>query len=214
MKRLFLLPMAALFLAACNPFADSEPLAPTAAPTETPAAAATAPAPTSTPASRPQAAVAPRTPVAARDSAQTGGPNRAVDQPAAASATTATLRQVNVRSVNGREAVAFDFGAVVPGYRVEYTANPTQCGSGKPLPMPTGAAAFIVARFSPAQAHDPAGKLTIPNTVVTSSGPEILEATQICDSEGVVSWAIPVKTRGPFAVTETNGRLAVTVGSS
>ena len=213
MKRLLLLPVTALFLAACNPFADAEPLAPTTAPTITPTATATAPVPTAPTATRPQTAAPARTP-AARENAQTGGPSRAVDQPAPSNASTATLKQVNVRSVNGREAVAFDFGEVTPGYRVEYTANPTQCGSGKPLPLPTGAAAFIVARFSPAQAHDAAGKLTIANTVVASSGPEILGASQICDFEGAVSWAIPVKTRGPFAVTETSGRVAITVGSN
>ncbi|MBA4179221.1 MAG: hypothetical protein C0506_01395 [Anaerolinea sp.] len=214
MKPLFLFPLAALLLAGCSAASGATDDA-TTHPDATPEATATA-APASTPeAGRTPPVASPRTPAAnpARDDAKAGGPNRAVDR-AATTTATATLEQVNVRSVNGRDAVSFDFGGAIPGYRVEYASAPAQCGSGKPLPLPTGAAAAIVVRFSPAQAHDAAGKLTIPNTVVESTGKEILAATQICDFEGVVSWAIPVTARGPFAVIETNGRVAIIPGAN
>jgi hypothetical protein len=61
--------------------------------------------------------------------------------------------------------------------------------------------AILLVRFDQAAAHTDAGQLTVARREVAGPGETILEARQVCDFEGEVSWAIGVKGRQRFKVT-------------
>ena len=60
---------------------------------------------------------------------------------------------------------------------------------------------MLVVRFSPAVAHEEAGRSTLKALDLRGTGYAILRAPQTCDSEGEVAWAMAVNGRQPFRVT-------------
>ncbi|MFN8555849.1 MAG: hypothetical protein U0531_00340 [Dehalococcoidia bacterium] len=60
---------------------------------------------------------------------------------------------------------------------------------------------MLAVQFSPADAHDAAGRQTIARAALTGPGSTILEARQICDFEAVIEWAVGVKGVQRFKVT-------------
>jgi LysM repeat protein len=146
---------------------------------------------------------------AIRQNAERGTATKGVEKAAPVGAKAALLQGVTIRQTDTLEAIAFDFDGPVPGYKVEYAATATQCGSGQPVALP--GAGVIVVRISPAAAHDASGKSTgAPASVPGMT--EVTQAKQICDSEGVVSYAVGVKAKGAFEVTTVGNRLVVAVG--
>jgi hypothetical protein len=141
----------------------------------------------------------------ARDS--TSGPQASpqwtmgvVERPAPGSAGPSTLREVRVGRNQDFDRVVVDFGdAPLPGYRVEYGMLPVRgCGSGEPVAL-EGSAALLV-RLSVAQAHDDAGRVTVPRADIRADMPVLRQVTMACDFEGVVVLALGLAQAKPYHV--------------
>jgi hypothetical protein len=195
--------LAGLLMAACSEKETSPP-----APSSTATVAATATA-TATPTvlASPEGG---RNPLLGN--LQRGTATRPVEVPAAAGATAAILKDVATRTLGQRTVLAFQFEGSVPGYKVGYVDSSIACASGQPLAV--AGSAFLSVRLSPAAAHDSNGKTTVASTSLNGDGVDILGARQTCDFEGVVTWVIGVKDKGPFEVTTLGDRLIVAVGGT
>jgi hypothetical protein len=207
----FILALAAAFaVTACGGDDDDAPAQATSTPTTAATSDATKAAVQSTasPATQPPRRDA-ATP-AGQDGNRLDGQRLPAEKAAAPGAASATLKNVTITSVKDHEVIIFEFAGDVPGYKVDYVDSATQCGSGAPVTVAGGA--IISVRFSPATAHDAAGKTTVSATQVTGPGPMILAAKQTCDFEGVDTWAVGVKSKAPAAVVVTGNRLVLTVG--
>jgi hypothetical protein len=196
------LPLAALLLFAACGDDDSAPASQT-----TPSAAASTDAePSTTP--DPGKTKTAKTPGAEASPAR-GNAATAVEVAAAGGAEQATLQGVASARIQQHDSVAFRFGGSVPGYKVEYVDSPAACGSGQPV-KPNGAV-YIAVRFSPAVAHDGAGKAAVA-PVLTGSGRLIPQALQSCDFEGVVTWVIGVNgEKVPFDVAVQGSVITVSL---
>ena len=99
------------------------------------------------------------------------------------------------------ERIVFEFQAgVLPAARVEYIAAAQQCASGMNVAIAGGAVLNVV--FTSAVAHDTAGKATILAATTIGTGAPITEAKQTCDFEGQVAWAVGVKAKQAFVVSQ------------
>ena len=109
--------------------------------------------------------------------------------------------------------VVFQFeGAQLPGYDVQYLADPArQCGSGQRTPV-AGRARLLV-RLTPAQMHrdDGRGSL-VPHSIRTELG-TVTELRSTCDFEGQVAWVLGIDTMRPYRVISLHNpeRLVVDV---
>lgn len=100
----------------------------------------------------------------------------------------------------GWDRVVFEFfDEGLPASTIEYVQNAAACGSGRTESL--AGSAVLQVRMSPAAAHDPSNRATIGATSIKGVGDTILQAKQICDFEGVVTWAIGVKGKQNFKVS-------------
>ena len=83
--------------------------------------------------------------------------------------------------------VVFEFTGPVPLIQVEYVQHLTGDGSG--LPVPIAGNAIVHVRLAPAQAHNEAGQITVPERI-TYNLPNVKEVVRSGDFEGVVSYGI------------------------
>ena len=97
--------------------------------------------------------------------------------------------------------VVFEFDAdTVPGYHVEYIAQPTHCGSG--LPAQVAGRSWLQVRFRPAQAHNEEGGSTVGTLQKRTRLRIVREIQEVCDFEGEVTWIIGLDTRRGYRVLD------------
>jgi hypothetical protein len=124
-----------------------------------------------------------------------------------------TLRAIRTGGHEGWDRVVFEFeGGKVPGYRVEYVDRPiTRCGSGNTTQV--AGAGWIQVRFTPARAHDDAGRTTVRDRERKLSLPVLRELETTCDFEGEVTVVLGVARPNRFRVMELSSpaRLVVDV---
>lgn len=124
---------------------------------------------------------------------------RAVPATQAKPAVLADVRAGEPGDAPGSERIVFQFAGDFPATTIVYVPVAQSCGSGAAVPVAGGA--VLLVRFERAMAHDDTGKVTVPATSLTGPGTSIREARQVCDFEGVVSWAVGVANRVPFRYT-------------
>ena len=104
--------------------------------------------------------------------------------------------------------MVFEFAGSRPAGEIAYGEEAEACASGERVRMPS--TAVLVMRFSPAAAHDEAGKSTLRALDLQGAGRAILRARQTCDSEAEVTWAVAVNGGQPFRGTVlTNPRVVI-----
>jgi hypothetical protein len=110
----------------------------------------------------------------------------------------------------GWDRIVFEFDRALPGATIEYVGTVVQCGSGNPVPI---AGMPLLVRFNGANAHDDAGRVTVPSLDIAGPGNSILRARLTCDFEAEVSWALAIDGRQPFKVVQLDGppRLVIDV---
>lgn len=100
----------------------------------------------------------------------------------------------------GWERIVFEYaGADQPPATIQYVSKASQCGSGQPVST-TGSDILEVA-ITHAQAHDNAGKVTLPPTLPSPGGTAITGGVQSCDFEGHVTWDFGMNGKHNFKVT-------------
>ena len=104
----------------------------------------------------------------------------------------------------GWDRIVFEFEGGRPAGDIEYVNGISGCGSG--LPLALRGSAVLKVKFTPANAHDEQGQVSIKGQQgkvppsVTGPGNVILESKQNCDFEAEVTWALGVSTKRPFRV--------------
>jgi hypothetical protein len=132
---------------------------------------------------------------------------------------TAYLTGVSVARSGCADRVTFTFAGSVPGYRVEYRpAREAQTEDASGRHVPVAGDAFLVVRLADARtarAHAD-GSLTptyVGSRRVSGQGSHhAREAVKTGDFEAVVTWAIGLDGKRPFAVSTSGRSLAVDVG--
>ena len=127
------------------------------------------------------------------------------------------LTSVAVTRTACGDRVAFAFEHGVPGYRVEYRSAKdarTEDASGRQIPVAGGA--FLVVRLADAAtARTDGGTLARtyagPRRVAAGAAAHVREVVKTGDFEAVVTWAIGLDGKRPFAVAEDDGTLAIDV---
>lgn len=162
-------------------------------------AATTQPAPTQ-PAGTPDAP----TPTALLSIATTESPGSAefgrdpIDEPGTAT-TNASLVLAQAGSPGAFDRMTFQFDGGLPSYQISYIAAPvTDCAAGQQVQLQGNA--FLQIRLFPAVAHDDDGNQTVTSTDLTPGSPQLLEAKQICDFEGVVTWVLGLTAEADYRV--------------
>jgi hypothetical protein len=137
----------------------------------------------------------------------------------AASAGTAYLTGVSVTRSDCADRVTFTFATRVPGYRVEYrpaAEAQTEDASGRHVPI--AGSVFLVVRLADARTARAGsdGSLTQtysgPRRVRGEGSHHTREAVKTGDFEAVVTWAIGLDGKRPFAVSTSGRWLVVDVG--
>jgi hypothetical protein len=132
---------------------------------------------------------------------------------------TAYLTGLSVARAGCADRVTFTFAKSVPGYRVEYrpaAEAQTEDASGRHIPVAGNA--FLVVRLASAQTARATadGSLTHtytgPRRVPGRSAQHAQEAVKTGDFEGVITWAIGLDGKRPFAVSTSGRSLVVDVG--
>jgi hypothetical protein len=129
--------------------------------------------------------------------------------PAPGSATLANVRIGVHPEEGGWDRIVFEFKSHLPAGRVSYEASAVACGSGAPVSIPGNA--VLLVSFTGTDAHDDAGRLTIPTTTLEGPGKTILQARQICDFEGHVTWALGISGKQQFKVTRLQNPTRVVI---
>jgi hypothetical protein len=105
--------------------------------------------------------------------------------------------------------IVFEFDQHIPGYRLEYLQPPLyHCGSGEEIPIrPEAVFQF---RFTVVQAHDDAGKPTVP-AISTKSTRNVEELRIVCDFEGEVILVAGLRQKKPYRMStlQTPPRIVV-----
>jgi hypothetical protein len=171
--------MPLLMLTACT-FATSAP--PTPGPTPGPAPA---PGPAPEPAE-------PGEPALQGTTGPTEAPARGVG--------VATLQDVRAMVGKRHERVAFELSEL-PGYKISYVTEMTQCGSGEPVKVP--GQAWLQVQLQPAAAHTEAGQATVSFREKAIDQPIVKALQSTCDYEADVTWVIGLAKQVPYAVTES-----------
>jgi hypothetical protein len=99
----------------------------------------------------------------------------------------------------GWDRIVFEFKENLPPGSIAYVPSANACGSG--MPVTVAGDSILLVRFDQAAAHTDAGQPTVGRREIPGPGETLLEARQVCDFEGEVSWAIGVKHRQRFKVT-------------
>ncbi len=192
----FLLIAGALALSISAFVACTDENADQGAPTST--AAATQPAstqPSGTPAPSPTPLISIQTTEAPAE-AQFG--HQAIIRPGTATGS-ATVTLAQAGSPGDFDRLTFQFDGGLPGYQISYLEElPSECGSGLTVQMQ--GVAFLQVRLAPAAAHDDTGSPTLASTDLTPGLTQLLEARQVCDFEGVVTWVLGLNADTDFRV--------------
>ena len=121
-----------------------------------------------------------------------------IDEPGTATAN-ATVTLAQAGSPGDFDRMTFQFDGGLPGYQISYSTGPvTDCAAGQQVQLQGNA--FLQIRLSPAAAHDDAGNPTVASTGLTPGSPQLLEAKQICDFEGVVTWVLGLAAESDYRV--------------
>ncbi len=119
--------------------------------------------------------------------------------------------RVGAHANDGYDRIVFEFDGVLPDQtQISYQDSVSQCGSGRPVSLQGNG--ILVVRMTAAQAHAN-GDSTIDSTTIQGPGGSILQAKQVCDFEGTVTWAIGTDEIAGFEVTTLNnpGRIVIDV---
>jgi hypothetical protein len=197
----------ALLAAACRSGAGTEPAPPV--PHVTPIDARSSEAP---PIDDEPPTARPTRPVDTADTGTFDGTAGATDKPRPG-AKPAVLRDVRAARHEHFDRVVFEFeGDALPGYHVEYIDKPVrQCGSGDVVDV--AGQGFLAVRTTPADAHDAAGKATVPFRERKLKLGVLEEIERTCDFEGEVTWVLGVSSPNRYRVLELTkpARLVVDV---
>jgi hypothetical protein len=137
----------------------------------------------------------------------------------AATAGTAYLTDVSVTRADCADHIAFTFAKEVPGYRVEYrpaAEAQTEDASGRHVPIAGNA--FLVVRLAGAQTARAKADGSLartykgPRRVSGRESNHAQEAVKTGDFEAVVTWAIGLDGKRPFAVSTSGRSVVVEVG--
>ena len=111
------------------------------------------------------------------------------------------------------ERMTFEFaGDTLPAWHIEYIDKPVRsCGSGEVKTM--AGDAWLEVRFNGADAHDQAGKPTVPDRDRAVSQPIIRQLALTCDFEAEVTWVAGVSMPARYKVLQLKGpaRLVIDV---
>jgi hypothetical protein len=136
-----------------------------------------------------------------------------------ATADTAYLTGVSVARADCADRVTFTFARNVPGYGIEYRpADEAQTEDASGRHIPVAGKAYLVVRLAGAQTAraNADGSLTRtytgPRRVTGRNAHHAREAVQTGDFESVVTWAIGLDGKRPFAVSTSGRSLVVDVG--
>ncbi|MET0413124.1 MAG: hypothetical protein ABW217_17590 [Polyangiaceae bacterium] len=111
------------------------------------------------------------------------------------------LDAVRAAKNDGYDRVVFEFRERVPGYHLEYVAEPVlDCGAGDVKPVE--GKARLEARFFPANAHTEQGQPTVAERELKPALPIVRELERTCDFEAVVTWVIGTTSKNPYSVLE------------
>ncbi len=114
------------------------------------------------------------------------------------------LVHVRTGEHEGYDRITFEFEGERPGYRVEYVQPPiTQDPSD--LPVEIAGNALLKIRLESAAAHDDSGTQTVDFSELTPGLPSLVEAEQIGDFEGVVTWVLGLSGEVNFRVGTLTG---------
>lgn len=102
---------------------------------------------------------------------------------------TATLVDVRIGVHEGFDRLVFEFADGLPGYDIE-RVDPPILADASGMPVEVSGDSFLQVRLSPAAAHDEAGDTTLSVSELLPDLPGIVEARQVGDFEGVVTWAL------------------------
>ena len=136
-----------------------------------------------------------------------------------APADTAYLTGVSLTRADCADRVTFTFAKNLPGYRVEYRRPDearTEDASGRHIPIAGNA--FLVVRLADTQTAraNADGSLTRtytgPRRVSGRGSHHAQEAVKTGDFEAVVTWAVGLDGKRPFAVSRSGRSLVVDVG--
>ena len=187
----------AFLFVACD---DGDEEAPAATPTAT-GEAATATSPAATPPT-PGTTPTPTPPFQG-----TRGP---VEKAGAVAPPVPLLMHVRTGEHEGYDRITFEFEGERPGYRVEYVQPPiTQDPSD--LPVEIAGNAFLQIRLESAAAHNDSGEQTVDVRELTPGLLSLLEAEQIGDFEGVVTWVLGLSEEVNFRVGELSNATRIYV---
>jgi peptidoglycan/xylan/chitin deacetylase (PgdA/CDA1 family) len=105
--------------------------------------------------------------------------------------------------------IVIDLNTPIPSYELRYVSQVTADGSGRPVAVPGGGAAYLVLTLHPAQAHTAAGSIV---PAVAALGYPMLKGYALSgDYEGYVSIALSLATITSVRVGELYGRVYVDV---
>jgi hypothetical protein len=130
--------------------------------------------------------------------------------------TSVTLVGVRTAEHDGFDRVTFEFeGDDLPGYRIAYVDEVTECGSGHTVPLAGEAAMYV--SFAPAAAHtsDAEGlrEATIDDTDRQPGLESVRQLTMSCDHHGGVGWGVGTADELPYRVEtlDAPARLALDI---
>jgi hypothetical protein len=132
---------------------------------------------------------------------------------------TAYLTGVSVARADCADRVTFTFARRLPAYRIEYRTAAeaqTEDASGRHIPVAGGA--FLVVRLRDAQTARASADGSItrtyagPRRIVGHGTHHTRETVKTGDFEAVVTWAIGVDGKRPFAVSTSGRSIVVDVG--
>jgi hypothetical protein len=128
----------------------------------------------------------------------------------------ARLAAVRTGSHDGFDRVVFEFeGSALPGYRVEYRAEPIRrCGSGTAADL--AGSARVLVRMTPATAHrdkGPGPAAMVKDQERRLQMEALRELEMLCDFEGSVEWGLGLVDKRRYRVLELSSppRLVVDV---
>jgi hypothetical protein len=206
----------ALFAAACGD--DDDNKTPTAAATTaaSPSAAASTAANSTATATKPAAATATSSPAADGTidplgaGQQTPWTVKSNPDPINGVVTVNALRTGFHPELGGWERIVFEFqGTQRPGATVQYVTKATSCGSGQAVQVPGDT--ILEVAITNAQAHDNAGKSTLPPTIAGASGTNFQGGASSCDFEGHVTWDFGLTGKHNFKVTTLENPVRIVI---
>jgi hypothetical protein len=130
----------------------------------------------------------------------------------------AYLTDVGVRRAGCADRVVLTFSKHVPGYRIAYAgARQAQTEDASGRHVAVAGSAFLVVRLANTRTARTHGGTLTPTyagarRVRSSDARHVLEVVKTGDFEAVVTWAIGLDGRRPFAVTGTGRSLVVEIG--